>query len=88
MPVQSASNAILAEVTAIARSVFEDPSLELTLETTSDDVPLWASLAHIALVVEAECHFDIRFQVAEIEEIKNVGELVRLIHAKLEMVAA
>ena len=88
MPTESTYGAILAEVIAIARSVFEDPSLELTLETTSDEVPRWDSLAHIALVVEAECHFDIKFQVAEIEEIKNVGELVRLIQAKLELVAA
>ena len=88
MPAKPTADAILAEVTAIARSVFEDPSLELTPETTSDDVPRWDSLAHIALVVEAECHFDVQFQVAEIEEVKNVGELLRLIQAKLELVAA
>ena len=43
---------------------------------------------HIALVVEAECRFDIRFRSDEIEELKNVGELVRLVQAKLELVTA
>jgi acyl carrier protein len=79
---------VLAEITDIARLVFEDPSLELTLQTSSDDVPRWDSLRHIALIVEAECRFDIRFRSNEIEELKSVGELVRLIQAKLELVAA
>jgi acyl carrier protein len=79
---------ILAEITDIARLVFEDLSLELTLETSSDDIPKWDSLSHIALVVEAECRFDIRFRSDEIEELKNVGELVRLVRAKLELVTA
>jgi len=79
---------ILAEITDIARSVFADPSLELTLQTCSDDVPKWDSLSHIALVVEAECRFDIRFRSNEVEELKNVGELVRLVQSKLELVAA
>jgi acyl carrier protein len=79
---------VLAEITDIARLVFEDPSLEVTLQTSSDDVPRWDSLRHIALIVEAECRFDIRFRSNEIEELKSVGELVRLIQAKLELVAA
>lgn len=83
-----ALEAILAEITDIARLVFEDASLELTLETSSDDIPKWDSLSHIALVVEAECQFDVRFRSNEIEELKNIGELVRLIQAKLELVAA
>ena len=78
--------AILAEVSDIARSVFADPALELTLATTSDDVPCWDSMNHITLVVEVECRFDIQFQTAEIEELKSIGELVRAIHAKLASV--
>ncbi len=37
---------------------------------------------HIALVVEAECRFDIQFQTAEIEELTSVRDLVRMIQAK------
>jgi acyl carrier protein len=85
---QHTQETILAEITDIARLVFENPSLELTLQTSSDDIPKWDSLSHIALVVEAECRFDIRFRSNEIEELKNVGELVRLVQAKLELVAA
>lgn len=78
---------ILAEVTDIARQVFEDPALDLTLESTSDDVPRWDSMSHVALVVACELRFDLRFQPMEIEELRSVGELVRLIQAKLEPVS-
>jgi acyl carrier protein len=84
----SGAAAILAEVTDIARSVFEDPQLELTPETTSDDVPAWDSMNHITLVVEIETRFDIQFAMAEIEELKSVGELVQAIETKLSLVHA
>ena len=62
MPTNQAS--ILAEVTKIFRAVFEDPAIELTLDTTSDDLPCWDSMSHITIVVEAECRFDIQFRAA------------------------
>ena len=79
---------ILAEITDIARLVFDDSSLELTLDTTSDDIPYWDSLNHISLVVEAECRFNVRFGTVEVEEMKSIGELVRLIQGKLALVDA
>jgi len=79
---------ILAEVADVARQVFEDPTLELTMDTTSDDVPRWDSMNHITLVVECESRFDIRFETMAIEELRSVGELVRLIERKLALAAA
>ena len=73
------TQAILAAITDIARLVFDDDALELTLESTSDDVPGWDSMNHITLVVEAECRFNIHFGTVEVEELKSVGELVRAI---------
>jgi acyl carrier protein len=88
MPARDEPNteAILAAVARIARSAFQDPLLELTYETTSDDVPDWDSMNHITLVVEIEAYFDIRFPMAEIEALKSVGELVQAIENKLSVV--
>ena len=90
MPDQHASDgaALLAELTDIARSVFEDPGLELAAATTCDDVPAWDSLNHITLVVEVECRFGIKFAIDEVEDIKSVGTLARLIESKLAVVHA
>lgn len=79
---------ILTEVTSIARLVFSDPALELSQDTISDDIPAWDSMSHITLLVEIESRFCIQFDIAQIEELKSVGELVNAIDAKLALVRA
>ena len=73
---------ILSDLTSILREVLDDPDLVLTAETSAADIPGWDSMAHIALVVEVECRFGIQFQAAEIEALRQVGDLVALIAAK------
>ncbi len=73
---------ILSDLTAILREVLDDPELVLTAATSAADIPGWDSMAHIALVVEVECRFGIQFQAAEIEALRQVGDLVALIEAK------
>ncbi len=76
-------SAILSALTDIFRTVFDDPTLELRPQTTADDVPDWDSMNHIVMVVEVERRFGIKFQTAEMEELKNVGDLVQLIERRL-----
>ena len=73
---------ILSDLTAILREVLDDPELVLTAATSAADIPGWDSMAHIALVVEVECRFGIQFQAAEIEALRQVGDLMALIEAK------
>ena len=74
---------ILAKLTEIFREVFEDDAIVLTRATTAEDIPQWDSMNHITIVVETERRFGIKFRTAEIEELKNVGELADLVAAKL-----
>ncbi len=67
----------------VFRQVLEDDTLVLTPETTADDVEGWDSMNHIFIVVELEKRFGVKFQAAEMEELKNVGELVTLLKEKL-----
>ncbi len=73
---------VMAELTDICRTVLDRPDLTLSEETSADDVPGWDSMTHIALVVEAECRFGVTFQSGEIESLRRVGDLIRLIEAK------
>jgi len=75
--------AVLDRLTTIFRDVFDLPSLVLDPAMTASDVPEWDSVNHITLVVATEQEFGIKFQTAEIEELKNVGEFISLIGAKL-----
>ncbi len=67
----------------IFRQVLEDDTITLTPNTTADDVEGWDSMAHIFIVVELEKRFGVKFHAAEMEELKNVGELSALVQQKL-----
>jgi len=63
--------------------VFDDDSLVLKPEITADDVDGWDSLSHIRLVISVEKAFGLKFSASEVGKLKNVGEFVDLIKAKL-----
>jgi acyl carrier protein len=73
---------ILAQLSAIMREVLDDPDLRLTPATTADDVEGWDSMSNITFVVEVERRFGIKFNTAEIEEMRNVGDMIDMIVAK------
>ncbi len=74
---------IYDELNAVFRQVLEDDTIELTPTTTAEDVEGWDSMNHIFIVVELEKRFGVKFQAAEMEELKNVGELATLVKQKL-----
>lgn len=74
---------IYDELNNVFRQVLEDDSITLTPETTAEDVEGWDSMNHIFIVVELEKRFGVKFQAAEMEELKNVGELATLVKQKL-----
>ena len=73
---------ILSGLTDIFRETFDDDSIELTMNTTADDIDRWDSFNHINILVAVEEQFKIKFQTAEIEGLKNVGEFVHLFEKK------
>ena len=66
----------------VFRTVFKNPTLELSDTTTARDVPGWDSLAHISLISEIEGEFGIKFKLKELMNFENVGDLRRLVVAK------
>ena len=75
---------IYEKLTEIARDIYDEDDLVLTPETTADDVEEWDSMNHINLVVTVESVFGVKFKGAEIEELKNIGDLVEAIKHHLE----
>jgi acyl carrier protein len=76
------SESLLAQLQEIMIDVFDVDDLTITPETTADDVDEWDSLSHVRLVVAVERKFGFKFKNAEIEALKTVGDLVRLIESK------
>jgi len=75
-------DAIFAGLTDIIREVLGEDDLVLTPSTTAEDVEGWDSMTHITIVVASERRFHVKFNTAEIEELKNVGDFVALIEKK------
>jgi acyl carrier protein len=70
---------ILGALTNIFREVFDDNSLAITPATSAADIAAWDSVNNISLMVATEIRFGVRFRTSELEELKNVGDLISLI---------
>jgi acyl carrier protein len=73
---------VYSKLTAVFRDVFDEDELNLTPQTTADDVDGWDSLAHIRLVLAVSKAFGVKFSASEIGNLKNVGEFADLIEKK------
>jgi acyl carrier protein len=74
---------LIERLQPIFQDVFDDPKLVLTPDASSRTIRGWDSLAHINLVVAIEGAFQIRFALAELKDLKNVGQMLDLMEAKL-----
>ena len=72
-----------AGLTDIFHDLFADATMVLTPQTRAADVKGWDSIKHISLIVATEERFGIKFKTAEIDGLKNVGDLHRMVAAKL-----
>lgn len=63
--------------------VFDDDSIVLTEETNSNDIEDWDSLEQINLIVAIEKEFNIKFEISEVNKMKNVGEMVDTIMTRI-----
>ena len=67
----------------VFRNVFDDDDIEVNRETTADDIEDWDSLEHINLVSAVEKEFGVKFTMAQVVGMKNVGEMVDIILAAI-----
>jgi acyl carrier protein len=65
------------------RTIFNDSDLELSFDSTADQVDQWDSVTHIQLILEIEKSFNIRFSLGELQKLKRIGNLVELVSEKL-----
>jgi len=71
------------QLSEVFRQVFDDNTIQLTAETTSNDIEGWDSLSHVNLMIAVELKFEIEFSQREVANFANVGELVECIEKHL-----
>jgi len=69
-------------LTDVIRDVLGDDSIIIGPQTSAADIAGWDSVNHIAILVAVEMRFGIKFHTAEMEDLRNAGELVALIQRK------
>ncbi len=73
---------VLADLQPIFEEALDEPGLTVTRDSNAMNTPNWDSLAHIALIEMTEAHFHVRFALGELQDLKEVGDLVDLILVK------
>jgi acyl carrier protein len=74
---------ILERLKKIIGQVVGNDQITLNSDTTAEDVPGWDSFSHTNIIVGAEMEFGVKFNTAEMEDLKNVGDFVTLIEKRL-----
>lgn len=82
MPYPLEIRSVRREVADILRYVLRDSGLEIAPDQRLDDLPMWDSMHHVTAVVEAECRFGIEFDLDEIDSLRTVSDLIRMIETK------
>ncbi len=74
---------IYERLNKVFQDIFDDESITVNENTTSDDIEDWDSLEHINLVVAVEQEFGMKFNMNEVTTMKNVGEMVDIILSRI-----
>lgn len=74
---------IIERLNEVFQDVFDDEDIVIDEETTADDIEDWDSIEHINLISAVESEFGIRFTMGEVSGMKNVGEMISIIEARV-----
>jgi acyl carrier protein len=75
----------LQRLQPILRDVLDLPSLEISRQDSALTIDGWDSLAHLSIIALVEREFDVHFALGELEELKNIGDMIDLIIQKHAM---
>jgi acyl carrier protein len=63
-------------------NLFDESAENLTLETAREEIPGWDSMGILLLMADLDEAHGIQLSESELEELKTLGDIARLIDAK------
>jgi acyl carrier protein len=73
---------ILGIIQPIFQEVLKNKKLKLKYESSPETIKNWDSISTVAIVVDLEKSLKIKFNVSELANLKNVGEIIDTIIKK------
>jgi acyl carrier protein len=73
---------VLAELQPIFEEALDEPGITVTRESNATNTLHWDSLSYITIIEMVSHHFNVRFTLAELQDLKKVGDLIDLVVAK------
>ena len=73
---------ILGKLSKIYNEIFKE-EISLSLTTSPNDIGSWDSLNHVILIKKIEEEFKVEFDLFEVIELKNTGDIVNAIQKRL-----
>ncbi len=70
---------VFERLNKVFQDVFDDETIEVNDDTTSEDIDDWDSFEHINLIVAVEEEFSIKIPMGKVVTMKNVGEMADII---------
>lgn len=74
---------ILEELNAIFKAAFDNEQLVIDENTSAKDIEDWDSLMQITLVTQIEKKYNVEFNIDDVLNLQNVGDMVDLIYREL-----
>jgi acyl carrier protein len=75
---------VLEQVRTIASDIFSVPLARIQTDSAPETIESWDSVQHLNLALTLEERFSVQLSPEEIERMRNIGEIVKLIESKLQ----
>ena len=74
----------IEDLSEVFKAVFDDDELDITEESSANDVEGWDSMTHVLLLSAIEEQFGIEFNQKEVRKFQTVGDLLDSVNEKLK----
>lgn len=74
---------IFEQVRSIASDLFSISSERITAESSPENIEAWDSTQHLNLVLALEEKFDFQLSPEEMERMRNIGAVVKIVESKV-----
>jgi acyl carrier protein len=76
---------VFEQVRTIASDIFSVPPARIQTDSTPETIESWDSIQHLNLVLTLEEKFNVQLSPEEIEQMRDIGHITKLIEAKLQV---